>query len=270
MRSAIALVLLLLAAAASLAYDFDLPKPTGYVTDQAGVLSGATKQRLVDLNRELEQKTGAQIAVVIVPTTKPEPPFDFALAIAEAWKPGSTEKDNGVVFLVATEDRQMQILTGYGAEGPLPDGLVGEIRDRIIGPAFRRGDFDAGILGATTTMASLLAKDAGVTLDGVPPPQLLKRRRSRRLFDSAFPSVLLLVLFLLMRLTRRGGGRRGRRGADAYDAFLLGSLLGRGFPHGRHGGFGGGGFGGGFGGGGGGFGGFGGGGFGGGGAGGSW
>lgn len=269
MRSALALVVLLLAAATALAFDFDLPKPAGYVTDEVGVLSSATKQRLVDLNRELQQKTGAQIAVVIVPTTEPEPPFDYAMAIAEAWKPGSAEKDNGVVFLVATEDRQMQILTGYGAEGPLPDGLVGEIRDRIVRPAFRQGDFNGGILDATTTMASLLAKDAGVTLTGVPEPRLPQRRRSRR---GGFPSVLLLlILFFVLRSIFRGGGRRrGRRGEDEFTAFLLGSLLGRSFPRGHRGGFGGGGFGGGFGGSGGGFGGFGGGGFGGGGAGGSW
>lgn len=258
---------LLLPAALSQAFTFEIPKPTGFVVDEAGVLNAQTKKRLIDLNRELQQKTGAEIAVVVVPTTKPEPPFDYAMAVAESWKPGSAEKDNGVVFLVATEDRQMYILTGYGAEGPIPDGLVGQIRDQIVRPAFRRGDYNAGILEATTTMASLLAKDAGVTLSGVAPPQM-RRRRARG--GGGLSSILfLLVLFAILRSVFRGRGRRGR-GGDAFTAFLLGSLLGRSFPRGGRGGFGGGGFGGGFGGSGGGFGGFGGGGFGGGGAGGSW
>ncbi len=259
-------LLFLLSANSAPGFTFDIPKPTGFVVDQAGVLDPATKRRIVELNEELKKKTGAEIAVVIVPTTKPEPPIDYAMAIAESWKPGSEKEDNGVVFLVATEDRQMYILTGYGAEGPLPDGLVGEIRDRIVRPAFRRGDYAAGILDATTTMASLIAKDAGVTLTGVAPPKMPRRRRAR---GGGFPSLLaLLIVFALFRsMFRGGGGYRGRRRHDVASSLLLGGLLGRSFPRGGHGGFGGGGFGGG---GGGGFGGFGGGGFGGGGAGGSW
>ena len=65
------------------------------------------------------------------------------MAIAEQWKPGAKGKDNGVVFLVAVDDREMQILTGYGVEGALPDGKVGEIRDRLVVPAFRAGDYAA-------------------------------------------------------------------------------------------------------------------------------
>ena len=265
-------LLLLLGRGPAQGFTFDVPKPTGFVVDEAGALTVGQKKRLIDLNRELQEKTGAEIAVVVVRSTEPEPPHDYAMAIAESWKPGSAKKDNGVVFLVATEDRQMYILTGYGAEGPLPDGLVGEIRDRIVRPAFRAGDYGAGIVDASNLMASLIAKDAGVTLTGVAPPRMPQRRRRQRGGDSSI--LVLFILFFILRSMFRGGGRGGRgarRGHDALGGFLLGSLLGRSFGHGRHGGVGGGGFGGGgFGGGGGGFGGFGGGGFGGGGAGGSW
>lgn len=263
-------VLIAVAPTTAVAFDFEIPKPSGYVVDQAGVLDAATKQKLVDLNRELESKTGAQIAIVIVKTTEPEPPVDYAMAIAESWKPGSPEKDNGIVFLVATEDRKMQILTGYGAEGALPDGLVGEIRDRIVRPAFRAGDYSRGILDASTEMALRLARDQGVTLTGVAPPRVTARPRRR---EGGLGGLLwLLLMFFLMRgifRSRGGPGGRHRRHGDAWNAFLLGNILGGGFGRGSRGSFGGGGFGGGgFGGGG--FGGFGGGGFGGGGAGGSW
>ena len=260
-------LLCLLVAEPSRAFDFDIPKPSGFIVDEVGVLNAGTKQKLVDLNRELQQKTGAEIAVVVVPTTTPEPIFDYAMAVAESWKPGSAEKDNGVVFVAAIEDRKMQILTGYGAEGALPDGLVGEIRDRIVVPAFRQGDYGRGILEASQTMAALLAKDAGVTLTGVPAPKSMPRRRAGRGGLSSL--ILLLLLFLFLRsLSGRGPRGRGGSGRDALTGFVLGNVLGRSFPR-HHGGFGGGGFGGGgFGGGG--FGGFGGGGFGGGGAGGSW
>ena len=191
----IAVVGLILAAGHAAAFKFEIPKPTGFVVDESGVLSPGVKKKLVAINQELEQKTGAQIAIVVVPSTKPEPPFDYAMAIAESWKPGSAEKDNGVVFLVATADRKLQILTGYGAEGVLPDGFLGQIRDRVVRPAFRAGDYGRGILEATVIMADRIAKDAGVTLEGVPKPT---RRRGAKDLGGDEPSLSDLIFGLIM------------------------------------------------------------------------
>ena len=130
---------LLYAATASAAIE--VPPPQGPVTDTMGILPAKTRQQLIQLDRELSQKTGAQIAIVIVGSTGEEPIFDYAMAIAEAYKPGATGKDNGVVFLIATQDRKFQILTGYGVEGALPDGFIGELRDKVIRPSFRAGDY---------------------------------------------------------------------------------------------------------------------------------
>lgn len=247
-------VLLALVALASLAgaVEPDLPKPQGFVSDYAGVLDASTRQRLDAVIGELKSKTGAEIAVVVVRSTQPLTAFDYAMKIAEAWKPGDRAKDNGVVFLVAVNDRSMFILTGYGVEGVLPDGRVGEIRDRLVVPAFRRGDYSGGIRAATETMAGLIAADAGVKLTGVAPPQLHQGVQLSPL-QTAF--LILVVIAVLWVMTQTG-------------AWPL--LLGGGPGRYRGGGFGGGFGGGGFGGGGGGFGGFGGGDFGGGGAGGNW
>jgi uncharacterized protein len=238
-----------------------VPKPQGYVTDLAGVIDGQTKARLTNVIRELKEKTGAEIAVVTVRTTTPESAFDYAMAIAEQWKPGAAGKDNGVVFLVAVDDREVQILTGYGVEGPLPDGKVGEIRDTLVVPAFKRGDYARGIADASTTMAALIAADAGVQLSGAPAPV----RRPARRGSGAIGLGLILLLFVISAFlnTLGGHGRRGRR-RGGWGPIILGGGAG-GFGRGS-GGFGGGGFGGSSGG----FGGFGGGGFGGGGAGGKW
>ncbi|MBI3783312.1 MAG: TPM domain-containing protein [Deltaproteobacteria bacterium] len=231
-----------------------IPQPRGFVSDYVGVLDAATVRDLDALISELKAKAGSEIAVVIVHSTKPLTPFDYAMKVAEAWKPGDKKKDNGVVFLVAIDDREMFILTGYGVEGVLPDGRVGEIRDRLVVPAFRRGDIPGGVRAATETMAQLIARDAGVTLTGARP---LARQQAQPL--AAWQMAVLLVLVILV-----------------FGAMTRGGLLplfigGGGFRGGGFGsGFGGAGFGGGFGGGGGGFGGFGGGDFGGGGAGGSW
>lgn len=250
-----ALAAVLLGAVAARAATIAVPQPQGYVSDFAGVLDAGTKTRLANVIRELKEKTGAEIAVVTVRTTKPETAFDYGMAIAEQWKPGTKGKDNGVVFLIATDDRELQILTGYGVEGPLPDGKVGEIRDRLVVPAFRAGDYARGIVDATTTMASLIAADAGVKLTGVPPPT---RRRAPSGGGGGLGLLLLLILIIvILNMMGGGGGGPGMRRRRGFGGPII---LGGGGGFGRGGGFGGDG----------GFGGFGGGGFGGGGAGGKW
>lgn len=255
------LAVVALAITASRGATIAVPQPQGYVSDFAGILDAGTKARLTGVIRELKDKTGAEIAVVTVRTTKPESAFDYAMAIAEQWKPGTKGKDNGVVFLVATDDREIQILTGYGVEGPLPDGKVGEIRDRLVVPAFRAGDFARGVSDATTTMASLIAADAGVKLTGVPPPT---RRRAPGGGGGGL-GLLLVIILIIVVLNMMGGGGGGSGMRRRRGGFGGPIILGGGGGFGRGGGFGGGGFGGS-----GGFGGFGGGGFGGGGAGGKW
>jgi uncharacterized protein len=215
------------------------------------VIEPATEARIAALVQELRDRTGAEIAVVTVETTAPLDDFTYAMRIADAWKPGRKREDTGVVFLVATRDRKLRVLVGYGLEGILPDGLVGEIEDREVVPAFRAGRIDEGIWRGVAELARRIAAARGVTLSGAPP-----RASGPPSAPGAAPGwvsllvVLLVVVLVLYQAARPSRFRRGR-GAD--------------YP------FWGGGFGsGGFGGGGGGFGGFGGGSFGGGGAGRSW
>lgn len=236
--------------------EMALPAPQGFVSDFARVIDKATHQRLTRLLQELKDKTGAEIAVVTVTTTQPLTAFEYALKIAETWKPGEKGKDNGVVFLVVTEDRKMFIATGYGVEGILPDGKVGAIQDEYILPHFRRGDYAQGILAGTRVMASLIAQEYGTQLAGDPGSRL--RPRTREGEPTAWNLFLVGLILLGLSVAAFTGTRRSR-----YSRFRRGRYYGAGFGGA---GFGGGGFGGG----GGGFGGFGGGGFGGGGAGRSW
>jgi len=240
----------------STAQEPTLATPQAFITDSVGVIDAPTRRQLEALLTELQAKTGAEVAIVVVRSTQPLSAFDYAMKIAEQWRPGSRQRDNGVVFLVAIDDRQMYILTGYGVEGVLPDGRVGEIRDRLVRPQFRGGNYSAGIRDATREIASILAADAGVELTGVPPP------RTSPNVELSGRQMLLLVLATLLVLyliTRGGAATLLIGGPRRYGP-------GPGIPGSFGGGFGGGGFGGH----GGGFGGFGGGGFGGGGAGGSW
>jgi uncharacterized protein len=236
--------------------ELKLPPPQGFVSDFARVIDPPTHQQLARLIQELKDKTGAEIAIVTVETTQPLTPFDYAMKIAEAWKPGARDKDNGVVFLVATKDRKMFIVTGYGVEGVLPDGKVGAIQDEYILPYFKQGAYAQGILAGTQVMAGLIAQEYGVSLTGDALPRTAPK--VGREPPSTFDLLLFALIVLALIVSAFTGTRRSR-----YSRF-------GGRPQYR-GGFGGQGFGGGgFGGAGGGFGGFGGGGFGGAGAGRSW
>jgi uncharacterized protein len=249
----VALALLASAAAMPLARAADepaIPPARGFVNDFANVVDASTATHLETLIKELQEKTGAEIAVVTVESTKPLPAFDYAMRIAESWKPGAAGKDNGVVFLTAVRDRQMFILTGYGVEGVLPDGRVGELRDALITPHFRAGDMAGGIRAGTEAMAAIIAEEYGVQLSTKPLfPQARRGKTGQIPLSFAVIVAVLILSGVLLGANAFGGGRR------------------RGMYAGTFGGsFGGGGFGGG----GGDFGGFGGGSFGGGGAGGGW
>ena len=242
----IAAVVLLFATGTPAQREPAIPTPRGFVTDSAGVLSPSVIARLTALATELQAKTGAEIAVLTVDTTAPLDDFSYAMKVVDTWRPGRKRDDTGLLVLLPVKDRKLRVLTGYGLEGILPDGLVGQIEDEEMIPSLHAGRFDDAIERGVRAFASRIAADKGVTLTGVPPP----RAREEPPPDWMTLLILLLVFGAFVYLASRGTrGGRGRRGV-----FLPGGYWG----------------GGGFGGGGGGFGGFGGGGFGGGGAGRSW
>jgi uncharacterized protein len=256
LRGELFFLLFLLLAAPLLAQP--IPAPRGFVTDLAGVIDPQTETRITNLITELQQKTGGEIAVLTVNSTAPLDDFDYAMRVADQWKIGKKGEDSGVLMVVAVQDRKIRVLTGYGVEGILPDGLVGAIQDQEMLPSFRAGNIGEGIWRGVGAIAQRIAAARDVTLSGAPAP----RAPAARPAQIPLWVILLVLLLAFVVMSQMGGGPRGglRRGRGG-PVFIPGGFGG--------GGRGGGGFGG-FGGGGGGFGGFGGGGFGGGGAGRSW
>lgn len=233
MLVAVAVAVLL---SSSLARALEVPPLRARVNDLAAALSPQMKGQLEAQLEAYERATGHQMAVLLVPSLEGDPIEDFSIRVAEAWKLGQKGKDDGVLLLVAVNDRKMRIEVGYGLEGDLPDALVGRIMREVMAPAFRQGDLAFGISRAVSAMA----KATGGEGEPLPPPARTRRPEG----GGGLSPLLLLGLVLLLFL---GGGR-------GLGGFLIGSALGGGF--GRGGGFGGGGRGGGgFGGGGGGFGG---------------
>src|SRR6266436_5732327 len=240
-------------------------RPTGYVTDLAGVIGAETKARLETLCAEVEQKTGAQMAIVTVGSLEGESVENYAVDLYKQLGVGSKKDNRGVLLLVAPNERKYRIEVGYGLEPVINDARAGDA-GRAMVPFLRANDYGTATVVATHQLAKYIADHAGVTLNGLPPAV-----RSRNGGGNAgFPVFwVFLGLIILLRVIGSLSGRGGRgSGGSGCLWFLLGMLASNGGRSSGGGGWGGGGFGGG--GGGGGFGGFGGGSSGGGGASGSW
>lgn len=137
-----------------------LPAPQGRVNDFAQVLDPSTTARLNALVAEVEQRTTAEIAVVVVPTTAPMTPKEYATALFNRWGVGKRGSDNGVMVLLAIDDRRVEIETGYGVEGILPDGQAGEIIRTAMLPAFTHDRWGEGLVAGTQRVAQRLLEQA--------------------------------------------------------------------------------------------------------------
>lgn len=126
------------------------------VTDLTGTLDAASRQSLETRLAQLEQAKGAQLAVLLVPTTQPETIEQFSLRVAETWKLGRKGVDDGVLLLVAKNDRTLRIEVGYGLEGAIPDAVAKRVIAETITPRFKQGDFPGGIQAGVDALSRLI------------------------------------------------------------------------------------------------------------------
>ena len=257
-KCSLALSLLLLACSSILLAERvqDLPKPTNYVSDFAGVLSPETQASLNALCAQVDRQAHAQIAVVTIKSLDGQPIENFATELEDKWKVGKKGTDRGLLLIFAPNDRKYRIEVGYGLEGILPDGRVGDI-GRLMVPYLRQNNYDAAVTLAVRQIAGVIAADAGVTLNTGPRRVTAPQAQPLTLGQMALLGIVLLLVVLFL----------ARFGGSGLLGFLIGMFMGGGGGGGWGGRGGGGGFGGGDGGG---FGGFGGGSSGGGGASGDW
>lgn len=265
------LLLLALAISPSLAQDAAPPPPRDFVVDRAGALSRESFNRINASLKAIEDRTTAQVVVLLVNSTGGEPIEDFAQRIVESdprWRLGQKGKDNGCLIVIAVRDRRYRIHPGYGLEGLLPDALCKRIADEHFRPNFKRGDYAQGITGAVDAIRAILSKDSDAAAAPV-TQQKQSTRKSRSRGSRGTGWVILLVIFVVLSIAiggGRGGGQRRRRHSMSASDVAWGWMIANAMRGGRGGGgWGGGGFGGG-----GSFGGGGGGSFGGGGASGGW
>jgi uncharacterized protein len=160
-RSALVLLLALVAAVPAAA-QVAVPALTGRVVDLTGTLSGAAVSRIENELADFETKKGSQISVLIVPTTEPEDIEQFGIRVADRWKLGRKNVDDGAILLVAKQDRRVRIEVGTGLEGVLPDAIASRIVGDTITPLFKQGNFDGGVEAGVDRMIAVI--------DGEPLP----------------------------------------------------------------------------------------------------
>jgi uncharacterized protein len=248
-------ILFCLIAVTSYAEIFIPERPANYVVDLAGIIDDQVEAGLNRYLLELEQKTTAQFVILTLESLEGESIEDLSIRIAhEKWRLGQKGKDNGVLLLIAVQDKRYRFEIGYGLEGILPDSLVGTIGRRYLVPNFRKGDYSTGIQKAALAVISKIASEEGVEISGMPqlrfrttPPYASVEHRRPSILGGIFTILFFIglvylfikhprLLLLLLMFSFMGGGRRSGWGGGGGFGGGFG-----GFGGGGGGGFGGGG-----------------------------
>jgi uncharacterized protein len=217
MRALLVALALLGALVVGAAWGEDLvpvPVLTGRVIDQTGTLTTEQAKALSDKLAALERERGTQLVILIVPTARPEDIFSFAQRVASTWKIGRKDVGDGIVIVVAKDDRDVNIQVASALEGAVPDIVAGRIIGEQIIPAFRNGDFAGGLNQAVDRISALVSGEK------LPPPAARPPARQRRGFDWT-----QLALFAFFVVPIAGGILRGILGRK-LGALATGGVFG--------------------------------------------
>jgi uncharacterized protein len=198
-----------------------VPPMGSRVTDQTATLTNEQKSSLEQTLRSFEARKGSQVAVLIVPSTAPETIEQYALRVAEQWKPGRKNVDDGALLVVAKDDRTLRIEVGYGLEGALTDAASKRIISEIIVPRFRQGDFYGGITAGVNRILRVI--------DGEPLPKPEESRPAgKRGIGSILPVMMILALVVggvLHTVLGRFPGALVTGGAVSVVAWMLAGAI---------------------------------------------
>jgi uncharacterized protein len=163
-----------------------IPALAGPVVDMTGTLSAAEEAALQTRLTDYAKTKGSQVQLLIVSSTEPEDIAQYSIRVVDQWKLGRARQDDGVLLLIAKDDRRMRIEVGYGLEGVIPDARANQIITQVITPKFRTGDFYGGVSGGIETLLKLIDGEAlpppppedsfgggGTSLTGLPVPAII-------------------------------------------------------------------------------------------------
>jgi uncharacterized protein len=197
-------VSLLCVAAVGVANAADVPRLTGRVVDRAALLSGDQRAALEQKLADFEQRTGDQVAVLTIDSLEGDSIEAFTMKVAEQWKLGSKERNNGVLLTIAKDDRKMRIEVGYGLEAKLTDALSGRILDNVVRPQFRSGDFPGGIEQGVDAILGTLSGDASAVPERPASPSITSAPLPPRLVGFGVYA-LVVGIFSIAGLFSKGG-----------------------------------------------------------------
>ncbi|MGZ3605865.1 MAG: TPM domain-containing protein [Thermodesulfobacteriota bacterium] len=198
--------ILLLCCLPIVAHSLDVPRLQGYVNDYAGMISPSAKSKIEQGLKAFEQSDSTQLVILTIPSLEGENIEEFSIKVAEAWKIGQQQKDNGILLIVSKQERKIRIEVGRGLEGRLTDLMAGRIIDQVIKPRFKQGDFDAGFVAGASALISATRGEFKV------------EQRPIQRKQKGFPPFLTFLLFLgvfvliLGSLSRIVGGIAGGAG----------------------------------------------------------
>lgn len=235
-----AVLLILSLSVSAFAAKYPTPTQKFFVNDFADCISDADEQKMQSMAEELYEKSGAQVVCVTVDSLDGEEVRDYALGLGREWGIGSKNDNNGVLLLLAVDDRQIDIEVGYGLEGALPDGKTGRILDNYAIPYLKSDDFSTGLCEAFSALIGETATEYGVEINGsslAPDEDEDEEYESSKAVIIDF-IIFIIILLVIRKITGRtpfiffGGGGNHHSG---------GGFSGGGFSGGSSGGFSGGG-----------------------------
>lgn len=192
-----------------------VPAYTSRVVDTIGLLRPDEKARLEQKLQDFEQRKGSQVAVLVVDTTQPEEIEQYSIRVADAWKPGRKGVDDGAILIIAKQDRRMRVEVGRGLEGALTDLVSRRVIDETVRPAFRAGEFGAGIEAGVDRMIGVIDGEP------LPPPD---PRWSGGGEDEGTNWIAVGVLAVLLLLVFAISVAKGRAGASLGSGGTLGVM----------------------------------------------
>ncbi len=206
-----------------------LPSFNAPVIDQPNALSAADNKQLSDKLRAIHGAGRAQMGLILVKSTQGEPIFDYAGRVFTAWKLGDAERDNGLLIVVATQDRKIQILTGYGLEGIIPDIVASRIIREQITPQFKIGNYAAGLGAGIDRIDSILQQDPEIARAAADQMKTQQRQQgSQGSILSGGLILLLIVLVVIGQFTQMIFGRILSSGGLAATGVGIGLFTGAG------------------------------------------
>ncbi|MFM0556878.1 TPM domain-containing protein [Paraburkholderia sediminicola] len=221
LRTALALLVAFLAfGGAGVGADVAVPTLTARVTDETGTLTGEQRANLEQTLKNFEAQKGSQISVLIVPTTLPETIEQYSIRVAEQWKLGRKNVDDGALLIVAKNDRALRIEVGYGLEGALNDATSNRIINETIVPRFKQGDFYGGIAAGVDSIIRVVS--------GEPLPAQAKNRGGYSGVGQLLPILFVLTVVaggVLRSIIGRLPGAVVTGGAIGVLAWLLSGTI---------------------------------------------